>query len=238
MASLAEALALTFLPSTCATCRAALPWAGSRAGICAGCWNRVALHRAPTCPVCGDPEAASGEPCLACRIEPPPWRAAGSLGPYDGTLREIVLLFKNGGRDELSRPLAGLLAHRHRELEWPAPDAVAAVPTTWRRRLRRGYDQAALLGRAVAGELAAPFVRALARRGGAAQVGRTRSERLRLSAAAFPARRRVAGRVLLVDDVFTTGATAASCARALARAGASEIRVLTIARTATPGRIA
>ncbi len=121
--------------------------------------------------MCGDPEAASGETCLACRTDPPPWCAASSVGPYDGTLRELVLLFKNRGRDELARPLARLVARRHRELGWPTPDAVVAVPMTWRRRLHRGYDQAALLGRATAAELGAPFVRALARRGGAAQVG-------------------------------------------------------------------
>ncbi len=237
MASLAEALALTFLPSTCATCGAALPWAGSRAGICAGCWDRVVLHREPTCPVCGDPEVASSEPCLACRIDPPPWDAAASVGPYDGTLRDLVLLFKNGGRDELARPLAALLARRHRDRGGERPDAVVAVPMTWLRRLRRGYDQAALLGRALARELRAPFVRALARRGGPAQVGRSRAQRLALTAAAFPARRAVAGRVALVDDVFTTGATAAACARSLRRAGASAVDVLTVARTATPGRI-
>jgi predicted amidophosphoribosyltransferase len=90
----------------------------------------------------------------------------------------------------------------------------------------------------VARELGAPFVRALRRRGGGTQVGRSRSERLRLAAAAFTARRSLGGRVLLVDDVITTGATAACCARVLARAGADEIYVLAIARTPQPGRIA
>jgi len=238
MANFAEALALTFLPSTCATCHAALPWTGSRAGICAGCWDRVVLHPGPLCPVCGNPEVVSDDVCLACRTDPPPWQAAASLGPYESTLRDLLLLFKTGGRDELARPFAELLAHGVRARGWKRPDSVVSVPMTWYRRLRRGYDQAELLGRAIAHELGAPFVRALRRRGRGVQVGRTRTERLRLSAAAFPVRRHVTGRVLLIDDVLTTGATAASCARALAHAGASEIFVLTIARTPQPGRIA
>ena len=238
MATFAEALALTFLPATCAMCRAALPWAGSRAGVCAACWDRLPLHRGPLCPVCGSPEVTSGTECLACRTDPPPWRAAATLGPYEGTMRDLVLLFKNHGRDELAKPLAGLLARSFRSNGWIRPDTVVAVPTTWLRRIRRGYDQAGLLGRAVARELEAPFARVLQRRGGGAQVGRSRSERLRLAAAAFGVRRPVTGRVLLVDDVITTGATAACCARALARAGADEIYVLAIARTPQPGRIA
>jgi len=239
MANFAEALALTFLPATCAICRAALPWGGSRAGICAGCWETLPLHRGPHCPVCGDPEAATGGPCLACRTDPPPWRAAATLGPYEGTLRDLVLLFKNRGRDELAAPLARLLARTARDAGWESPAAVVPVPMTWLRRIRRGYDQAGLLGRRVARELGVPFSHALRRRaGGAPQVGRSRSERLRLTASAFAARRPVAGRVVLVDDVITTGATAAGCARALARAGADEIYVLAIARTAQPGRIA
>lgn len=238
MATFAEALALTFLPSTCAMCRVALPWTGSRAGICAGCWDRLPFHRGPLCPVCGSPEVTSGEECLACRTDPPPWRAAATLGPYEGTLRDLVLLFKNHGRDELATPLAALLAQSFRNSGWKVPDTVVSVPMTRRRRLRRGYDQAGLLGRAVARELEVPFARPLQRRGRGAQVGRSRTERLRLAAATFGVRRPVAGRVLLVDDVITTGATAACCARALARAGADEIYVLAIARTPQPGRIA
>jgi ComF family protein len=238
MASFAEALASTFLPATCALCRASLPWGGSRAGICAGCWERLPLHRGPVCPVCGDLEVTSGGECLACRADPPPWRAAATLGPYEGELRDLVLLFKNRGRDELAAPIAALLARRLRGGDWEQPDAVVSVPMTWLRRIRRGYDQAELLGRGVAREIEAPFSRVLRRRaGGGSQVGRSRSERLRLAARSFEARRPVAGRVLLVDDVITTGATAACCARALARAGADEIYVLAIARTPQPGRI-
>jgi ComF family protein len=237
MASLAEALAQTFLPSTCAICRQVLPWQGSRAGICPDCWDGVVPHTGLTCPVCGNPEIEEEGACLACRTSPPPWQAAASLGPYAGTLREMVLLFKSRGRDELAAPLAALLLSVVRRANWPPTEALAAVPMTWLRRLRRGYNQADLLARALGRDLGVPCVRPLTRRGRGTQVGRARSERMHLSAATFPVRRSVAGCVVLVDDVFTTGATAAACTRALQRAGAREVRVLTLARTPQPGRI-
>jgi ComF family protein len=237
MASLAEALVQTFLPATCAICRQALPWQGSRAGVCSACWDGVLAHTGPTCPSCGSPEVAQEGPCLACRITPPPWHAAASLGPYEGTLREMVLLFKSRGRDELAAPLAALLLPTLARAKWPPADAITAVPMTWFRRLRRGYNQADLLARVLASELGVPVLRPLARRGHGTQVGRARSERVHLTAAAFPARHPVAGRLVLVDDVLTTGATAAACTRALLRAGAGEVRVLTLARTPQPGRI-
>ncbi len=237
MASLAEAFVQTFLPSTCAICGEALPWHGSRAGLCRACWEGVVPHREPVCPLCGEPEVSEGGPCLACLDSPPPWAAAASLGPYAGTLREMVLLLKGRGRDELAAPLADLLLPLLRHTGWPAPDAVAAVPMGWLRRLRRGYNQAELLARALGRKLAVPYVRPLRRRGSRSQVGRSRSERVRLTASSFPVRRSVTGRLLLVDDVLTTGATAAACTRALLRAGAAEVRVLTLARTPRSGRI-
>jgi ComF family protein len=197
----------------------------------------VVPHTGPLCPSCGAAELASEEVCLTCRSTPPPWRAAVSFGPYAGTLRELILLFKRRGRDELAAPLAGLMMSALRGAAWPVPDTVAAVPMTWFRRLRRGYNQAELLAGAVAHALGARRVRALRRRGRGSQVGRTRADRLRLAASAFAAQGSIRGRVMLVDDVLTTGATVAACTRALRRAGADEVYVLTVAKTPQPGRI-
>ncbi|MEW6336524.1 MAG: ComF family protein [Acidobacteriota bacterium] len=237
MASLAEALAETFLPATCSACGSSLPWRGSRGGICGACWTAARPHLQGACPVCGDPDADASEPCLSCRSTPPPWRAAASYGPYQGVLREVVVGFKHGRRDELCTPLAELMLEAHRRAGWPRPDAVVPVPVHWTRRWVRGFDHVVLLAADVAAGLGRPVVKALRRRGGTPQVGRTRSERLQLSESSFPARRRVAGLVLLVDDVFTTGATASACARALKRAGAGGVHVLTLARTPRPGRV-
>jgi ComF family protein len=236
MASLAEALVRTFLPACCSLCREPLPWRGSEAGVCPECWNAVREHT-PACPVCGDPDSASGGPCLSCAADPPPWRAAAAVGPYEGTLRDLILLFKQGRRDELARPLAVRLARTFRRTGWPRPTAVVPVPMWWGRRLRRGFNQAELLAREISATLESRTATALARRRGRPQAGQRRGERRRLPRSSYFARRRIAGPVLLIDDVLTTGATASACARALQAAGAADVYVLTLARTAPPGRI-
>ncbi|MGE5235702.1 MAG: double zinc ribbon domain-containing protein [Acidobacteriota bacterium] len=237
MASLAEALAETFLPATCTLCGGSLPWRGAAAGVCGQCWGSVIEHERTGCPVCGDPEVVADAPCLSCSTSPPPWRSAASFGSHEGTLRALINLYKHGRRDELAEPLATLLARAWHRRGWPDPDLVVAVPVPWLRRLRRGFDHAELLARHLARGLARPCVPALRRRHGRPQVGQTRTGRLALTAAAFSRRRPVSGRVLLLDDVFTTGATATACATALARAGAREVFVLTLARAPRSGRI-
>mgnify|MGYP000595609891 CR=1 FL=1 len=236
MASLAEALVQTFLPARCHLCEEPLPWRGSRGGVCARCWCELKPHVGEGCPRCGDPDAAM-RPCLQCRTAPPPWTAAASFGPYDGALRSLILLLKDRRLDELALPLADLLHRAFRRTGWSVPEAVVPVPTSWGRALQRGFDHARLLAAPVAAALGAPLVPALRRHGRARQVGKSRSARLQLPAGAFTPRRRVAGRVLLVDDVLTTGATAARCSRALLAAGADEVSVLTLARTPNARRV-
>ena len=237
MASFAEALATTFLPARCATCTGVLPWRGGRAGVCPVCWSQVAPHAGRLCPSCGEADVADGAPCLGCRAAPPVWRAATSYGPYVGVLRDLVVSFKNGRRDELAVPLAELLLAAWQRAGWPRPDCVAPVPMTAWRRFRRGFNQSELLARRLAGALGAEFAHALRRSGGQAQFGRTRAQRLSLPVSTVTPRGPLAGEVLLVDDVLTTGATATICVTALLRAGASAVRVITVARTLRPGRI-
>src|SRR3972149_5314909 len=118
--------------SGCAIWGAGLPWRGSRAGVCPTCWAGVVPHAGPTCDVCGHPGVEAEGPCLECRTAPPPWRAAASFGAYDGVLRELVLLFKSRGRDELAAPLAGLPLAASRRGGWAPlsspPCADAAAP--------------------------------------------------------------------------------------------------------------
>lgn len=236
MATFAEAFIQTFLPSRCRLCEESLPVVGSRAGVCGRCWASVAPHPTSGCPRCGDPDSLL-QPCLACRVAPPPWVAAASYSSYEGPLRALILLFKNRGWDELASPLADLLVEAWRRQKWPLPATVVAVPTTFQSGLRRGFNQAELLARRVAARLEIPFTAALTRHGRGHQVGRTRSARLKLPASAFSVRRSVNGRVLLIDDVITTGATAARCTRALLAAGADEVYVLALARTPQTRRV-
>ena len=237
MASLAEALAATFLPARCATCTGVLPWRGSRAGVCAVCWSQVAPHADRLCPTCGEGDVADYGPCLGCRAQPPVWRAATSYGPYLGVLRDLVVSLKSGRRDELAAPLGEFLLAAWQRAGWPRPDCVVPVPMTAWRRLRRGFNQSELLARRLAIALGTESAHALRRTGGQAQFGRTRAQRLALPTSAFTPRKLLAGEVLLVVDVLATGATAAACVTALLRSGASAVRVITVARTLRPGRI-
>jgi len=237
VASLASALASTFLPAACGRCGEPLG-AGAAGGVCAACWQAVVQHEGEPCPRCGRPDLAVPGPCLACRDAPPPWDAAASVGPYAGILRDLVLLLKQGRRDELAAPLAALLEDAFRAAGWPLPAFVVGVPMHWWRRLQRGFNQAELLARELAARLGAPVRSPLRRGAGAPQVGQARSERLRLSSRRFAVARRAGGSILLVDDVVTTGATAAACTRALRHAGATEVRVLALARTPDPRSLA
>jgi ComF family protein len=225
----------TLLPASCRLCLHPLPAGGTRAGVCPTCWRSVATHGGPLCPRCGTPEVIEATTCLDCRSSAPPWHAAVSVGPYQGPLRELVLLLKNHACDELAVPLGELLVAAMRREGWSAPSAVTAVPTPWLRRLRRGYNQAELLSRQVAHRLNRPHRALLARRRGGTQRGLRRAARLALSSAVFCSTGPAAGTVLLVDDVVTTGATLEACTRILLRAGAEDVVVATLARAARPG---
>src|SRR5262249_42079662 len=150
----------------------------------------------------------------------------------DGVLRELIHIYKYGRVETLARPLADFLrAALPSDEQW---DVVAAVPLHWRRKWQRGFNQSELLARDLARSSGATFVRALRRvKATPAQAGLSRTARRRNMAAAFQVRRPASidgRRVLLIDDVLTTGSTAAACARALKRAGATRVVVLTAAR--------
>jgi ComF family protein len=170
--------------------------------------------------------------CELCRRGLRGFDAAYSFGAYENTLRKLIHLFKYGR----IRPLAARLG------EWMASaiprdqsfDLIVPVPLHWRRRLGRGFNQSELLARAAARRYGLRPVNALRRkRSTAVQAGLSHAGRRRNVAGAFIARRTAdleGRRVLLVDDVMTTGATLGSCAAALKRAGARYVAVLTLAR--------
>jgi ComF family protein len=147
-------------------------------------------------------------------------------------LREWIHLYKYGRVKTMVRPLGELLAAAlPREEQW---DAVVPVPLHWRRRWRRGFNQSELLAQVVARRCGIPVIKALKRvRYTPAQTGLSNTGRRKNVTAAFAAVRWhcVAGsRILLVDDVMTTGSTATACAKVLRRAGAASITLLTVAR--------
>ena len=167
--------------------------------------------------------------CALCRSGLRGFDAAYSFGAYEGVLRELIHLYKYGRVKTLAWPLSGLLAQALPRDE--AFDAAVPVPLYWRRRLQRGFNQAELLARGLSRRTGIPVVRALGRlRPTPAQAGLSNSARRQNVSRAFRAHGVQGTRILLIDDVMTTGATAASCAAALKQAGARRVSLLTVAR--------
>lgn len=168
--------------------------------------------------------------CTLCRLGLNGFDNVYSFGAYDGVLRKLIHLFKFGGVRPLRRTFGGFLAQvLPRE---PRFDAIVPMPLHWRRRWQRGFNQSELLAREISRKWGIP-VRKLARRTRATppQAGLTSAQRTANVQGAFEATTQLKGmRLLLVDDVLTTGATAGACARALKRAGAVHVSLLALAR--------
>jgi ComF family protein len=191
---------------------------------------------APWCEACGRPWEEAVPACSDC----PPRAIDRARAPflYDGPLAGAIRGMKFSGWHALGSHLAGAMAEVAGDL-LPA-DVVAWVPLAPRRLRRRGFDQAEVLATSVAHGLELPAARLLRRvRDTTAQARKGGSERRRALEGAFRAAGDPPASVLLVDDVLTTGATAAACAGALKRAGASRVVLLTAARSlggAVPAR--
>jgi ComF family protein len=214
----------------------------SRIPVCAECLDSFFPIREPICSVCGRPMlpgthlSAEGPLCALCRRGIYAFDLARSYAAYDPPLMRAVTLLKH----EAIRPLAGWFGIRLTDVARSAmqgfsPNLVVPVPLHPERQRERGFNQAELLARVVARGLGLPMdEKAIARQ-------KPRPPKLRLSRherwevvrgayAATPGRRIDNRRVLLVDDVFTTGATLDACSRALRSAGAAEVAALTVAR--------
>jgi len=224
-------------PEDCAVCGDAIENV-SRVPVCARCLAapqplaaEFACSQCQT-PFLSDYPLRPDGRCALCRSGAIAYQAAFSFGSYDGALRTLVHLFKYRG----VRPLAGPLSEFLVRALPPSRDfdAVVPLPLHWWKRLRRGFNQSDLLARELSRRTGIPRLAAVRRtKRTAAQAGLTHAMRRKNVAGAFsvthPAA--VAGkRILLVDDVLTTGATAASCADALRRAGAESVSVVTLAR--------
>ncbi len=170
---------------------------------------------------------------MLCRLGLQGFDAVYTYGSYEGTLRKLVHLFKYSGMRPLARPFGELLKQAL-PLD-QAFDVIVPMPLHWFKHWQRGFNQADLLAREIGRKWRVP-VREVVRRKKATspQAGLTNAKRRANVQGAFRVSRgrRLDGlRVLLVDDVLTTGATASACARALKRAGAAHVSLLALART-------
>jgi ComF family protein len=194
---------------------------------------------AARCVSCGLPfdnfDNDSGHLCGTCIRQTPPYNCARSFGYYSGELSGLIQGLKFHNRRNLVEFLVSLLADAFFET-WVRDDfdLIVPVPLHKKRKRRRGYNQSALLAQSLALRLAIPQTRALERiRATPPQVGLSDSQRIKNVRNAFRAenpQQLKEKRILLIDDVMTTGATAASATKALLDGGAAKVSVLTVAR--------
>jgi len=224
------------LPPRCLGCGVTVDQNGL---LCGDCWSGLSFIAPPLCDCCGLPfayQVAARSRCAACLASPPEFDRARAVLVYDDASRRLVLGFKHADRLEGAPAFGRWLARAGAELT-AAADLIVPVPLHRWRLFRRRYNQAGLLALALGRVAERPVVPDLLvrRRATPTQGGLGRRGRQRNVAGAFalrPGREpQVRGRrVLLVDDVHTTGATLNACARALRRAGAASVDALTLAR--------
>jgi len=209
--------------------------------ICGECLNKIEFIRPPLCETCGEPfdPLAKGAPrCQRCRSGRRPYTIARSAVYYEGPVVQAIFRFKYHGQMVLGRTLGRLMVEALGDgaagLSPEAAEVVCPVPLHPSRLRERGFNQSELVAEEVAAALGKPLKALLERtRPTLPQVDLPVESRAANVRDAFAPRLEevIAGKkVLLVDDLFTTGATLSECARALRRGGAAEVRVFTLAR--------
>ncbi|MFW5661217.1 MAG: ComF family protein [Oceanicaulis sp.] len=206
-------------------------------------WTAISFLDAPWCDRCGAPfdyPSYEGMACAPCTARPPVWSKARSAMVYDAASRALPLSLKHAGRTDALAAFGRWMTRAGREF-LPEADALVPVPLHPSRLRKRRFNQSLLLARAVSAASGVPVEpHALARvRKTGTQGGLTAKSRTRNVAGAFRVRDRFRDRIadrriVLIDDVHTTGATLSACVRALKRAGAAEVNALTLARVVKP----
>ena len=228
-----EALRIV-LPSSCVACGTQLPWRDRTASCCGDCWRSLPRIDRPKCRSCALPLSA-GDPsgtslCIGCAADPLPLDWCEAWGEYRGGLEPVLHAFKFERHDFLAGALASLLAATLRDRDF---DAIVPVPMHPKRQRRRGYNQAELLARALGEEIGIECRTDLLRKDveKATQSTLARKDRADNVRGVFQAGDRAHGlRILVVDDICTTGQTLRACAQELRRAGATRVSAISVAK--------
>jgi ComF family protein len=227
------------LPPRCLACGEIV---GEPDSLCGRCWSAITFFAPPWCVNCGLPfpyPMGEGAVCAACARERMSWDRARAVMRYDKNSRRLVLSLKHGDRTHLARALGGWMQRAGGDI-LDGADLIVPVPLHWTRLFTRRYNQAGLLAHAVhaaGGPPVAPDW--LVRRRRTPSQGRlgplARARNVRGAFQLRPGRSVQGKRLVIVDDVLTTGATIEECARVLRRAGAEWVGVLTLARALRAG---
>lgn len=232
------------VPPLCPACRAPL---GNEGGLCPTCWAKLSFIAPPYCERLGIPfvyDPGPGLLSMEAIADPPAYGKARAAVRYDDVARALVHALKYGDRLDLAPTMGRWMAQAGRELLAGA-DGLVPVPLHWRRLWARRFNQSATLAQAISEASGVALLHDALKRERATpqQVGLSRSERAGNVQGAFrvpqDSRTLVHGkRLVLVDDVLTSGATVDTCARALLRAGAANVDVLVFARVVAAARAA
>ncbi|HVG51062.1 MAG TPA: ComF family protein [Xanthobacteraceae bacterium] len=232
----------TALPPLCPSCREQV---ADPAALCPACWSQLSFIARPYCERLGIPFAYDPGPGIVSAqaiADPPAYGRARAAVRYDDIARTLVHAFKYGDRIDLAPGLGRWMARAGTEL-FESADALIPVPLHWRRLWARRFNQAAALAQAISRETGVPVTDDVLKRVRATrqQVGLSQAERDSNVQGAFAVvsagKAWLRGkRVILVDDVLTSGATVDNCARVLLRSGALNVDVLIFARVVQAGR--
>lgn len=218
-------------PSVCPECKNPSD-TFSCAPLCKGCWQTIMRYSGPACKVCAAPLISEySTVCAECFSRPPHFSRVIDFGLYSGALSEAIHLLKFSGLRRLAGPLGKFLS----ELPIDNVDGIVPVPVTKKTLQKRGFNQTLLLSKRIAEHFKIPLRMdiLLKERDTLPQTGLGAKERKINVKNAFRVKGEVEGmRLLLLDDVMTTGATVRECSKALHKAGAEEVIVVTLARSA------
>lgn len=230
----------TLLPPRCPLCRARIVEHGH---LCGGCWSALEPITDPRCSQCSLPFAheSDGLICGGCLAQPPEFDHAFAPVIYADKGRNLVLALKYGGLFAAAPAMARMMAVSVRSVTHPDYDMLVPVPLHRFRLLARRFNQSQLLASALGKELDIPSQNFGLYRSKAtpSQGTLNRSKRFNNVRSAFSVSEKKTvlfegKRILLVDDVLTTGATASACARTLKKAGAKSVDVVAFARVGQP----